>query len=193
MKNNAIFLFVVASAFFIVAATPERSSSGAPGGHTGAPDEQTCAASGCHDDRPTNNGTANLSIEVANGISNYIPGKTYEVKIKIADEGVNRFGFQLIALTNETRSTAGTFEIIDFARTQLVKDPKNFPDRTYVTYSFKGTDATEKGMSEWTVKWTAPKENVGSVVFYAAGVSANDDMTDKNDNVYTVSKVMNNQ
>lgn len=191
MKKNAIIFLVVATSVFIVAASPERSSSGAPGAHTGAPGEQTCATSGCHDDNPINKGTANLTVEVGDAVANYIPGKTYSVKVKIADDGVSRFGFQLIALSNLTQATAGTFEITDLARTQLVKDTKNFPDRTYVTYSFKGTDATQQGMSEWIVNWTAPAENVGPVAFYAAGVSANDDMTDKKDKVYTVSKVLN--
>ncbi len=40
----------------------ERSSSGAPASHTGAPGEKTCATSGCHDDHLINSGKASLCL-----------------------------------------------------------------------------------------------------------------------------------
>jgi hypothetical protein len=173
----------------MMAAAPERSSSGAPGAHTGAPGEQTCAASGCHDDNSVNSGTASLSILIGDSISNYIPGKTYAVKIRIADAGVDRFGFQLLALNNATLKSAGAFHITDAGRTQLIQNTNVFTDRDYVTYTFNGTDAIS-GTAEWVVNWTAPVVAVGAVSFYAAGVSADDDMSDKGDHVYTSSKTL---
>lgn len=192
MKNKILILSIVMIAIVLIAASPERSSSGAPGAHTGAPGEQTCATSGCHDDNKVNSGEANLSIEVGGSIANYVPGKTYAVKVSISEKNVKRFGFQLLALNKSTLSSVGTFQIADAGRTQLVKNTQAFPDREYVTYSFNGTDATADGMSEWIVNWTAPATDIGAVAFYAAGVSANDDMTDKKDHVYTTSKVLNN-
>ena len=192
MKNKIFFLSVVLLAAVIIAASPERSSSGAPGAHTGAPGEQTCATSGCHDDNSVNSGKASLSIEVGSSVTNYVPGKTYAVKVSISEKDVKRFGFQLLALNKATSSSVGTFQISDAGRTQLVKNTQAFSDREYVTYSFNGTDASSEGMSEWIMNWTAPATNLGPVTFYAAGVSANDDMTDKKDHVYTSSKVLNN-
>ena len=192
MKKKTLLLCMLPVALLIIAAAPERSSSGAPGAHTGGPGEQTCATSGCHDDNAVNSGKAILSVEVGSSVSNYVPGKVYAVKIKISEPNVKRFGFQLLALNNSTLASVGTFQISDPGRTQLVKNTKAFSDREYVTYSFNGTDATSEGMSEWIVNWTAPSANVGPVTFYAAGVSANDDMTDKKDYVYTFSKVLNN-
>lgn len=192
MKNKIFAFTIILSLVVIIAATPERSSSGAPGAHTGAPGEQTCATSGCHDDNSVNSGKASLSIEVGNSVTNYVPGKTYAIKVSISEKNVNRFGFQLLALNKSTLSSVGTFQIADKGRTQLVKNTQAFSDREYVTYSFNGTDASSDGMSEWLVNWTAPATNIGPVEFYAAGVSANDDMTDKNDHVYTTSKVLNN-
>ena len=58
-------------------------------------------------------------------------------------------------------------------------------DRRYVTYTFNGTDAIEKGMGEWKVKWKAPEKIENKITFYLSGVSANDDMSDKGDLVYT--------
>lgn len=192
MKNKVLILSIVLLAIVVIAASPERSSSGAPGAHTGAPGEQTCATSGCHDDNTINSGKASLSIEVGNSVANYVPGKTYAVKVSISEKNVKRFGFQLLALNKSTLSSVGTFQISDAGRTQLVKNTQAFSDREYVTYSFNGTDATSEGMSEWIVNWTAPATDIGTVAFYAAGVSANDDMTDKKDHVYTSSKVLNN-
>ena len=192
MRNKICTVFCLSVLMVIIAATPERSSSGAPGAHTGAPGEQTCATSGCHDDNYINSGKASLSIEVGSSVTNYVPGKTYAVKVSISEKNVSRFGFQLLALNKSSLSSVGTFQIADGGRTQLVKNTKAFSDREYVTYSFNGTDATSEGMSEWVVNWTAPATDIGPVAFYAAGVSANDDMTDKKDHVYTTSKVLNN-
>lgn len=192
MKKKILLLSALPVALLIIAASPERSSSGAPGAHTGAPGEQSCAASGCHDDNTVNSGKAVLSLEIGSSVTNYVPGKTYAVKVSISEKDVKRFGFQLLALNKSTLSSVGTFQIADPARTQLVKNTKAFSDREYVTYSFNGTDASADGMSEWIVNWTAPETAVGPVAFYAAGVSANDDMTDKKDHVYTISQVLNN-
>lgn len=192
MKNKIFFTSLVLVAVVFIAASPESSSSGAPGAHTGAPGEQTCATSGCHDDNSVNSGAASLSIEVGGTVSNYVPGKTYEIKVRISESSVKRFGFQLLALNNSTSASVGTFKITDIVRTQIVQNKLAFKDREYVTYSFNGTDATLAGASEWIVNWTAPDKSVGPVSFYAAGVSGNDDMTDKGDHVYTVSKVLSN-
>lgn len=178
-------LIVTITLSAIVAMTPEKSSSGAPASHTGAPGEKNCTTSGCHDDHDINSGTAQLKIEVGS-ISQYEPGKTYPVKVSISDADVVRFGFQIVALTNNN-SVAGKFSLTDTYRTQFIKNLDQFTDRQYVTYSYDGTDAVSTGLGEWTMNWTAPSTNVGPVTFYAAGVSANDDESDKGDFVYTTS------
>jgi hypothetical protein len=185
MKKRIVILIVGALPLFIMATMPERSSSGAPASHTGAPGEATCATSGCHDDNTVNTGKAVLDIEVGGGITNYIPGHTYTIKVKIADAAVERFGFQLTALANNVM--AGTFQVTDNGRTQLVNNEYKLNDRSYVTYKFDGTDAVSTGRGEWQVNWTAPTDNVGIITFYAGAVSANDDSSDKGDHVYTTS------
>ena len=88
----------------------------------------------------------------------------------------------------------GSFQITDAARTQFMINEHNadLKDRNYVTYTFSGTDALKTGYSEWEVNWIAPSNSVGPITFYAGGVSGNDDMSDKGDFSYTVSKVLNN-
>lgn len=190
MRKKGIIVLVALLPVFLAAFTIERSSSGAPSSHTGAPGEQTCATSGCHDDNVANTGTASIKIDLGTA-TNYVAGKKYTIKVSVSDNNVNRFGFQLVALNNQSMNV-GTFVITDQARTQIMKNDHNFKDRDYVTYTFNGTDATSSGMSEWMVDWIAPSSSSGPVTFYAAGVSANDDMSDKGDYTYTTSKVLNN-
>lgn len=190
MRKKVIYIAIATLPMFMIAFTPERSSSGAPGSHTGAPGEQTCATSGCHDDNAVNSGTASVSIDLG-GATNYLPGHTYPVKIKIADANVVRFGFQIVALDNNNMN-AGTFVITNSNSTQIIKNDHAFIDRDYVTYTFSGTDANGPGTAEWTVNWIAPSSGNSPVTFYAGLVSANDDMSDKGDHVYTTSKILNN-
>ena len=185
MKKTITLIATVLIFIVLISATRYKSSTAAPASHTGAPDEKTCTESGCHDDNKINKGSANLSIEIGDKTAKYIAGQTYSIKIKIEDENVSRFGFQVVALSTETNKNIGKFTITDKERTQIVNNAYKLEDRQYVTYTFNGTDAVKKGLGEWTVNWTAPSTTNEAVVFYVAAVSGNDDMTDKGDFVYT--------
>lgn len=166
------------------------SSSGAPPAHTGAPGEKTCATGGCHDDHGINAGTAKVFFSMG-AASNYAPKKTYPITISIADSAVTRFGFQVVAISELTGKSIGTFTITDAERTQVTTNVNEFPDREYITYSFGGTDAINPGKGEWKFNWKAPSQNIGPVRFYVSAVSANDNENDKGDFVYTSSWLIN--
>lgn len=189
-KKIAVLFSIVS--ITLMAMVRERSSSGAPASHTGAPGEKTCATAGCHDDNTINSGTASLNIDMG-ATTQYTPGKTYPVKIRITDPGVNRFGFQIVALKNTDNSNIGIFELVDKKQTQMVHNKYELSDRQYITYTFEGTDAIYDGTGEWVVNWIAPTADVGAVTFYAAAVSGNDDGIDKGDHVYTSVKTITNQ
>jgi hypothetical protein len=192
MKKKIVLSLAVIVPIFIMAFA-ERSSTGAPASHTGAPGEQTCATSGCHDDNALNSGAAKLTIDIGSGgITKYVAGQTYPVKVSIADADASRFGFQIVALDQST-GNAGTFTITDAVRTQFMINQHELADRNYVTYTFSGTDAASNGTTEWIVNWTAPATTSGNITFYAAAVSANDDGTDKGDVVYTTNNTLTNQ
>lgn len=181
------------TAFLVIAATIKKSSSGAPASHTGAPGEETCATSGYHDDNKINSGTAKVDLTFGDNETEFLPGHTYPVKVKISDPNVTRFGFQILALESKNSAEQGTFQITDSIRTQIVKNAYKLQDRKYVTYTFNGTDAVKTGEGEWVVNWTAPKESKKPITFYVGAVSANDDMSDKGDKVYTKSFTINNK
>lgn len=181
---SGLFLIVAA---MLVSATIRKSSSGAPASHTGAPGEKTCATAGCHDDTTPNIGTAKVSLEFGNNEKEFIPGHTYPIKVKISDSKATRFGFQILALENKSQRDMGTFQITDSLRTQIVTNEYKIKERKYVTYTFDGTDAVSEGNGEWIVNWTAPADAKKPITFYLGAVSANDDMSDKGDKVYTSS------
>lgn len=186
MIKRIIYLSLLAIPLFIMAKRPEKSSSGAPASHTGAPGEGNCSTVGCHDDNSVNSGAAILDIEMGN-ITHYVPGQTYSIKVRITEPSVERFGFQLVALNTSDQSNAGTFQLTDMVRTQTVKNQYQLQNREYVTYTYNGTDAVSTGLGEWTVNWQAPANSNDGVTFYASGVSANDDENDQGDHVYTKS------
>ena len=187
MNKKIIYLAIAMLPLFIMATMPRELSFGAPVSSSGAPDEVTCANSGCHDDALINNGKALLQAEVSSGITKYVPGKTYPITVRISEPGINRFGFQIVALKNSDHANAGEMSITDGLRTQIISNDIALQDRKYVTYTYQGTEPFAPGVGEWTMNWTAPDKNVGPVTLYIASVSANNDNTDKGDHVYTTS------
>jgi hypothetical protein len=185
--KQPVLLFAGLTVLTLLLTSGGKSSSAAPASHTGAPDEESCAQSGCHDDNEMNKGTAKLELKGIGQNEKIVSEKVYELKVRISDPGVTRFGFQLLAVTNDSLKNAGEFIITDAQRTQIVQNRAKLFDRRYVTYTFDGTDAVKKGEGEWTVSWKAPK-NSQKISFYLAAVSANDDMHDKGDKVYTLVK-----
>lgn len=193
IMNVKVLLFLGLCSVFTTAFTSDFGSMpqsfGAPVSSTGAPEEVTCATSECHDTSVPNIGNAQTVLEI-DGLNNGYAerGKTYTLTISISDKDVKRFGFQITALDSEGKS-AGTFIVKDEERTQIIKNELRLTDREYVTYTYPGTAATVIGKSEWSVQWKAPAD-MKDVTFYLATVSANDDGTDKGDNVYTMSRTV---
>lgn len=178
-----IFSFVLFVVFTGAILNP--ASSGAPASSTGAPGDHTCAVAGCHDDATVNKGTAISTIDIDGGISNYEPGKTYTITVSIRDMKSKRFGYQMVAL-DENMKNAGTFVVTNSDRTQTLKSYVELFDREYATYTFAGTEPVADGFGKWDIQWTAPTTNIGKITFYCATVSANNDGTDKGDEVYTL-------
>ncbi len=166
-------------------------SNSAPASTSGAPGEVDCTTSGCHQSFLTNSGQGNTSIIFENGITTYIPGKTYTLTFEITQPALIRFGFQMTAIKDADSSNAGTLKVIDGTRNQIVSGYNKFSNRKYMTYTFKSTAATKPGKASWTFNWTAPLVNEGPVTFYVAGIAANNDGNDLGDYCYTTSlKIM---
>jgi hypothetical protein len=125
-----------------------------------------------------------LSVAFEQAIANYTAGETYDISVSLEEADIERFGFSLSVL-DENNNKAGQLMVTDAQRTQIIEGVLDFTGREYVTYRMIGTNPYETGKGFLSFKWIAPESSVGKVTFYVAGVSANNDGTDKGDLVYT--------
>lgn len=188
MKHSRKQLFIHAGLagimVMILSNTYRINSAGAPIGSTGAPGEATCAKVGCHEGSDINSGTGELNVSIEGNPVEYEPGKTYTLEVTLAQDVIDRFGFQLLALKDDQQS-AGTLIVEETERTQVLDGVNQFAGRSYITYKVKGTDPYSPHLGKWRFQWKAPETNEGLVTFYLAGVAANNDGTDHGDQVYT--------
>lgn len=145
-------------------------------GYTGAPTENTCGKSTCHNNTP-NSGTGTLSITFDSQF--YIPGNTYVVTVSTDEAGMSRFGFETNCL-DASNVKAGTATLINTTNTSSNNTVNN---RWYVGHKSAGATKT------WTFNWTAPVTNAGDLTFYVASLCANGNNNSSGDHCYTTSAV----
>ena len=154
-------------------------ASGPPAGRSGAPGEQTCIV--CHAGT-LNGGPGKVTISGVPEI--YTPGETVTLTVTVEQANRQRWGFQLTALDSSNKQ-AGTFGLIDRAKTKTASGTGSLAGRKYVEQTTAGTQEGHQGGASWEVRWTAPDTDVGRVTFYAAGNAANGNDSSSGDNIYT--------
>lgn len=184
-----LFFFALGATIFVdtrVTPTAHAFSSGPPAGYTGAPLEQTCAISSCHQGS-LNGGPGELTIVAP---TMYETGKTYQIMVKqsTTDSSRRRWGFQLTALTAANKK-AGNLASLNGTTAILDDDGPGF-NRQYIEHRDGGTFQGQTGQASWTFRWTAPDTDAGPVIFYAAGNQSNNDGTNNGDQIYTVVEVV---
>jgi hypothetical protein len=184
MKTHHLLTLLPLLGLASMAAVAHVQSNGAPMGHTQAPGELTCNRSGCHVGPALNSGPATLSVDLGTA-TGYQPGMVYPVTVSLTQPGVQRFGFQMLALQDDDTTNAGTFRITDATRTRILDGLQQFNGRQYVTYTYPGTAPAAPGEGRWTFEWQAPVGTSSPVSFYTAAVVADNDGTDQGDTVYT--------
>lgn len=155
----------------------------APG--TGAPGNGgTCAS--CHTSYADNSGPGVLTFEVGNGITEFLPGQTYPVKITLSQVNVNAMNFQLTT-RDEGSSTAvaGTFSLTEPVRTKLTNGNFGGAGKTYVEGTACGIDVLTLGYNEWNLLWKAPDNPQGDVTFYLGAVAADFNNHQSGDHCYS--------
>lgn len=156
------------------------NGGGALPARTGAPGDATCGSgSTCHTDASggmsnLNTGPGILSIEAP---ASYTPGQPLEFTVRLAQEGINRFGFQT-TVRDGNNNFAGMFELLD-TNTMRFASPAGF----YVTHRSPGTFHTDE--AAWTIRWIPSAEDIGPVTIYAAGNAANGNGASSGDLLYT--------
>lgn len=184
--KNAISVSIICFIGLIVGTSSVwmTTSNGAPIASTGAPRDMTCAKSGCHEGSVINIGPGNLHLNFNQGELIYEAGKTYPITIEMKQTDIHSFGFQMVAIHDIDTTNAGTIQVTDSLKTQVLKGVKQNADRRYITYKYLGTAQVENGLGRWTFNWTAPAKSNGNITFYYGGIAANNDGTDSGDWVY---------
>ena len=161
MKKKSTFTILAfgAIALFLL----QGNSSGSPSGRTGAPGDQTCGTSSCHN-ADVNTGSATIEIIVDDSLEQYQPGVTHRIKMSISNgQNAAKNGFQVTALDGSD-NFVGSFTLVD----DNITRQRTANNRDYITHTTNGNTLTS-----WEVDWTAPETEVGDITFYLAVNDAN--------------------
>ena len=154
------------------------------------PGEGSCAMSDCHGGSP-NSGPGQVSITVNSLPLNqysYTLGETVSVVVTVSDPDQQRWGFQLTARTPDGCNQAGTFAPSGSETNVLIRQDTSTvggcPQAT-IQFPVHSFPKFGPGGASYTVNWTAPAGNIGSMVFAAAGNAANGNNLKTGDRIYT--------
>lgn len=165
----------------------EALSAGPPLETTGAPGEATCNR--CHHTYPINSGLGGVDLD---GLPDrYVPGQTYQFRVRVFDPNMRAWGFQITSLT-ENDEAAGVFQSF-LDQTWQALGPSIGLGRNYAQHTKVGTYPGQTGGAEWVLNWRAPSMDVGPVRFYVCGNATNNDHTDFYDYVYSKSVTIDGQ
>ena len=153
--------------------------TGAPGNFTGSPASGSMTCTLCH----TDGGGGAGSVDLLGRPKRYLPGRVYDLRVRIFDPGQMGAGFE-ISVETPDGTQAGELILADTADTQFAG-----ADPAYVTHTLEGHEAREPAMQAngwcaFPVRWQAPMTDIGPIVFYLAGNATNEDGTSLGDHVY---------
>ena len=175
MKFKSTFFFLGTLMVWGLLTSTLRNPNNPPLGNTGAPNETTCAKSGCHLNPGSITGTVSLS-----GLPDTVtPNQTYMITLTNTSTAV-KAGFQLTCL-DATNTKCGTLTAGTGSNTG------NFSNRQYVRQSTPKN--LSGGSTSWTFSWKAPATlAVDSIHFYFVSLAANGNGNNSGDNVLKSSK-----
>ncbi len=188
---QSVSLFLIALAGGTTAAW--ANSAGPPVLRTGANVDGGLACNVCHrGDAPNADQRGRVAIEAAS----YRPGVRQTIRVTVEHPDAARWGFQLTAraATNELLP-AGTFTVSEQIRVRCAPAGANAPcngEREFASHTAASTILGRNGRMTWDVEWTPPAQDVGEIVFYAAGNAANQSANNAGDLIYTSSAVVRN-
>ncbi|MCF7804594.1 MAG: hypothetical protein K9N57_10420 [Candidatus Marinimicrobia bacterium] len=151
---------------------------------TGAPGEGICVQSDCHVSYELNSGPGTLILHGVPKV--YEPGKLYPLTVELAQEGQERWGFQ-VTIINKDLTKSGEIVKYDDDLMQLDDDEVNDKERFYLNHTRDGTyRGTEDGPVKWNFTWRAPEKPQGVISFYTAGNAGNGNKKPTGDYIYQI-------
>jgi len=182
-KLITMSIIVLSSLGAFITFTNESYKKNGKAGNTGSPGEATCQTAGCHNGT-VNTGTGNVNILSSDMTGwEYVPGTTYNIRVRIAETGKLVFGLGVEVL-NSSNTNAGTINITESSRTQIISSTAGRLNLTHMTGAGLTNDS-----AVYTFSWTAPSTDIGPVTFYVAGLAGNNNNNDSGDQSYTTSQV----
>ncbi len=176
MKKAIQMLFFGATACYVLMST-KMDPDNPPVARTGAPGEQTCASSDCHD---APNAALTGAIVISGVPEEVVPGQTYQVTVKNTSTTGKATGFELTCLdgNNAKCGTLATGLNVSIASQNGRDYSRNSKKTQFVA-----------GAASWTFPWTAPKTLTNPAIsFYCASVIGNGDGKEHKDNIISVTK-----
>lgn len=172
-------LFSMLLIFNMIAFT---NTSGPSAGLTGAPSEGNCTS--CHSGSAITSGSnwSNISLTHNGGNAEYIPDSTYTFTLTTTHSGINKYGFELTALTSSGNNPAGTLSAPN-SSVQKKTNTVSGKTREYIMHTSGGTAASSNAIT-WTFNWKAPSSDVGDIKFYVALNATNSGSNTSGDQVY---------
>ena len=188
MRKNTLVLWAAAC---LTAASLAAKPNGVEArlGVTGGPfpGEESCGRAQCHNVEP-NSGPGGVFLSV-NGAPmeqyKYIPNETIEVLVRVADPNQGRWGYQITARPESDGCvSAGAFQQVQgsIVRTSAGNIGPCAPGLEFGIHAFAAAGGSE---ATFRINWTAPSEDIGPIVFAAAGNAANGNGERTGDRVYT--------
>jgi hypothetical protein len=176
MFQKKIIVSFICLLTILALSSSRRDPNNPPIGHTGAPGEQTCAKSGCH-----NGGSFAGTVTISGVPDTVLANNTYPITLTNTSNAI-RAGFQLTCFDN---SNAGCGTITAATGVSI----GNGGGKQYARQSTPKT--LSGGTTSWTFNWKAPamltNENIR---FYFSSLCANGNGNSSSDNVLTGSRLV---
>ena len=180
MQRNILFLWAVLLVFLAVSTDSVFAfTAGPPDEKTGAPNENTCAQTGCHTGNDLNDSEGSLILTIP---ETYEPNAVYTIVVNLSRAGQSKWGFQMTALDADG-ARAGSFAADAAENTQLSETKS----KQYIKHTLAGTAIGTDDTHLWEFQWTAPDADIGAITFYAAGNASNGNSNPIDDYIYTTS------
>ena len=189
MKPTIVRLLTTACAAAATTVVVMAFSTGPPIKRTGAAVDGGTDCSACHRTFAPANSDPRGKVTIITA-GTYAPGVKQNIDIKIEHPEAIRWGFQLTARpVNDLTKMAGTFTVVDGVIRVECNPSGDSPcngDLEFASHRAAVVTAPN-GSYTYTVEWTPPINEVGDVMFYAAGNAANNNAANSGDYIFTTS------
>lgn len=190
MRHIIVRLLATACAAATATVVVMAFSTGPMIRRTGAAVDGGLDCTACHRTFAPANSDPRGKVSIITAAS-YTPGQKQNIEVKIEHPDALRWGFQLTARpVNDQTKMAGTFTPTPTIRVECNPsgDSPCNGDLEFASHRSAVVVAPAAGSYTYTVEWTPPINEVGEIVFYAAGNAANNNGANTGDYIYTTSQ-----